>query len=149
MEKMTLWEMCERTCDAISGSPLNYYQGRWATDAKAMFKVRGMTAFADEACGTAYCRAGHMLSIAKNSHVTDETEISYQARHMLQKAGISPAAIGMLFWGGACNNAGKPGSAAYVAEGVNGLKRFMTEWEIQLKGHYTTGEKVEEGNGKS
>lgn len=127
-----LYELCEQTCEAIELCPTNYYQASWAESAKGRF--------GKEACGTAFCRAGHMVAILTEDRKTPEEwrqlgvygYISNVATNLFLQAGVSDADIGNLFAGGACGSC-QPGSTEYVARGIAGMRRFMEKWEPQLR----------------
>ena len=117
-----LYELCEQVCDAIAASPTNYYQGDWSCDAKSIY--------GEEACGTAFCRAGWMVALSEGK--SSVVNITAKAYHMLQKAGIPGDSVGALFSGAAV--LAKEGTPAYTEQGIAGMREFMARWEKELKG---------------
>ena len=61
----------------------------------------------------------------KSEHPSDT------ASRLLESAGIAQTDIDQLFAGSACR--GQPGTRAYIKKGIDGMRRFMSKWETQLK----------------
>jgi len=134
----TLWELCEQVCEAIRMSPKNYTQETWATDARSLN---------EEACGTAYCRAGWMVALTSDEkdilskYHTGSLNICISASNMLKRAGVVDRDIDTLFSGAAvdrqCYRDGievpDQGTPEYAEQGVKGMREFMEKWEKQLK----------------
>ena len=122
----TVYELCERVCEAIELAPMHYLQKDWATPAKLHF--------GEEACGTAYCRAGWMHALGKTDcELTNVSSIVMYADTVLRDAGVDDKDINILFAGGAISWAGEPGTPAYVKAGIAGMRAFMTKYEASLK----------------
>lgn len=153
----TLYDVCELTAQAIEGSPANYYQGRWATEAKGLMEVYNPEV-AKEACGTAFCRAGWMCAITDKINPQEQEtwemddKIAGHATRMLIRAGIPEIDISWLFSGAAIDfeqqekvfgrkflregeslPSPQIGTEAYAKAGAEGMRNFMAKWEEQLK----------------
>lgn len=135
MKTITLYDLCERTCESIKLSPPNYRQESWAV--RAADYVPGT-------CGTAFCRAGWMMAHVQKPQSTEawcrmsnEGFIKNDAYKLLKDAGIPDIAITELFSGAAVQHAllriAKQGSRNYVAAGVEGMRVFMATHEAKLK----------------
>lgn len=118
----TVWDLCEQVCEAIELAPRNYYQGTWYTNADNVY---------EDACGTAYCRAGWMYSIGKNGRDSSSLIYKYASR-VLQMSGVDQEDIDALFRGSACHPY-KPGSPKYIQAGIEGMQTFMKKYESALK----------------
>lgn len=141
----TLWEACEMTCESIALRPKNYFQEQWATKTLLIEAVYGPDArklgpaSTEEACGTAYCRAGWMLSHITGGDVTDHN-ISEIMRGHMKNAGIPIQDALDLFSGDACGTRSW-NTKDYVESGVRGLREFMAKHEEKLKA-YRVNEEV-------
>lgn len=138
----TAWDLCELTCDAIAERPLNYYQGSWASAAALCWREdHGREPPPEELCGTAYCRAGWMASLAgiiDGTVVTDmdgiysrRRKIENFARDLLHRVGADVEDINQLFSGGSVG--GAMGTPDHVANGIRGMRAFMAKYEAGLK----------------
>jgi len=137
-----LYELCEQTCESMELAPLNYYQGYWAAPVRA---VQGHTGVEhQEACGTAYCRAGWMIANLEGKALptegdgVDTVHYGTRAKKMLYQAGIPDIDIEHLFAGEALMREkdiprAKWGTPEYVAAGVEGLRNFMAKHEAKLR----------------
>ena len=144
----TLWDLCELTAEAIETRPLNYCQNFWAHDAKECLEDVNED-LAEEACGTAFCRAGWMYAFLHEDVVTVEEwenqEIYHKMRALLESAGIPTTAIVPLFSGengrdGHENHPYHPnlsklqrGTKEYAQIGADGMRKFMQQYEKELK----------------
>ena len=87
-----------------------------------------------EMCGTAYCRAGWMLSILYDGPVSDgDYSISAQAYRLLGEAGVPPEDIEDLFKGSQAGPISTWGTPGYVQKGIDGMRAFMAKHEKKLK----------------
>lgn len=119
-----VYELCEQVAEAIELAPKNYYQRNWACDAT--------TVFGNEACGTAYCRAGWMYAIGKQDTRHRADLISEYGHKVLRAVGVTESDINHLFGGSSCW-VDRPGSKRYVTEGAAGMRRLMTKYEESMK----------------
>lgn len=143
VKPQNLYDLCEDVCNAIALRPLNYNQGNWAIDADKV-----MTA--EEACGTAFCRAGWMVALVDEPRTPAEwtslpdSYIADKAELMLLNAGIPESDINQLFSGSACFDEDdangldgisypEPGTPLYVQRGIEGMREFMFKYEKKLK----------------
>ena len=129
-ELMTLYELMEQTAEHIEEKPGNYYQDDYACSVEDAvswgdMKVQG------EPCGTAYCRAGWMASIAANRVVDSDDHIYNATSKALMRAGIPELEIEHLFDGGVVK--GTPGTKSYAKAGAKGVRAFMKKHETKLK----------------
>lgn len=130
----TLYDLMEEVAWQIEAAPEFYDQARWA------IPVAYMTGDA-EACGTAFCRAGHMINILDSAvgikrtpKQWEYTDISDRAMELLNDAGVARHDIDRLFAGGACSLF-KRGSPSYVKAGAQGVRNFMEAYAAQLKAY--------------
>lgn len=129
-----LWDLCEGVCIAIKEKPDNYFQGAYSVDAKDIHASRQTGR--KEVCGTAFCRAGWMVAQLRPPKLSasdwNNDYISTHAENLLSAAGIPSADIEDLFAGGACSDY-RFGTPEYVAEGIAGMRAFMTKHEALLR----------------
>lgn len=134
----TLWDLCDAVCQQIEAKPLNYNQGSWEEPIAVVIRNKGRGVFQDEeACGTAFCRAGHMCAIldaerGKRVGYGQHGNIELRAKRMLIGAGCSYLDVEDLFRGSACEPS-TFGTRSYVAEGIEGMRCFMARYADQLK----------------
>ena len=129
-----LYDLCDQVCDAIAARPLNYFQSAFRAPVSCIYKSSfGCAPAEGEACGTAFCRAGWMISLLKKPKTTwTSVEIAEPAEDLLRAAGIPQTDIDDLFAGGACSGK-KYGTTEYVAEGIRGMRVFMKLHEDKLR----------------
>ena len=134
----TAWELCERVCEAIAAHPGGYLQEMWVTRGKKVIG-RAMSASLPrkEICGTAFCRAGWLIEVADGAGAAAAMACSWEARANAL-LGVPHSATHNLFAASALG-ALKPGTKAYVREGIAGLRRFMKAHEAHLKARVLKG----------
>ena len=139
MKAKTLYEACEQAVEAIELQPLNYSQEHWANPIEDIVRFHYMDGCEDaaqrakEACGTAYCRAGHIMCAVKDGPVTAKTAESGARKLMVDEAKIPIGEVMRLFGGGAAGPKESYGTEEYVRRGADGLREFMQKYEEQLK----------------
>ena len=135
-----LYDLCDQVCESIAARPQNYMQQRWAaTEPKRTLEVEcGSDTAArliakHEMCGTAYCRAGWMLSILRDGPVNEQHNISNTVMNLLHKAGVPPSDTDKLFNGSQAGPLSTWGTPGYVQKGITGVREFMAKHEQTLK----------------
>lgn len=140
-ETITVHELMERSAQSIENTPLNYTQHRYATNARMCFEK-------EEACGTAFCRAGWMMAHVDPPRSTSEwttsdmyTGIERRSIKLLRDCGIPLGDIIKLFQSTALEEETKgsilwcDGSETVAKAGAAGMRKFMQTHEAKLKAH--------------
>lgn len=132
----TLYDLMAQVADEIEAAPEFYYQGWWSYPINKSGKRDDFT----EACGTAFCRAGHMISIidackgiTRTPREWDRHNIASRAYSLFRAAGIPDNAANELFDG--CAVRGEVGTKEYAEAGAKGVREFMAEHEEKLKAY--------------
>ena len=146
----TLYDLCELTAEAIETRPLNYCQDYWAHDAKDMMRQKNPE-LVREACGTAFCRAGWMYALSSEKVLNPgqwglvKDRIFSKMMAKLKAAGIPEGTALRLFSGSQAHGADDTdsyhqnlrnetvGTAKYAKIGADGMRRFMHEFEKELR----------------
>ena len=109
------------------------------TDDECELTKRGKQ-LSEEACGTAFCRAGWMAAImdpaiakANPTNLDDMTAIYQPMRSLLVDAGCGEEAVEQLFGGGSGTIGYTWGTKAYAKAGAKGVKTFMKRYASELK----------------
>ena len=135
-----LYDLCDQVCESIAARPQNYMQQRWAsTDPQRTLEIECGVDTAKrltsqhEMCGTAYCRAGWMMSILYDGPVDEDINIDRRAHILLEEAGVPGPEVVSLFVGSQAGLLNTWGTPEYVQRGIDGMRKFMDRHEQKLK----------------
>ena len=138
----TAYELCERVCEAIKAKPLAYYQADWVKRGEVRPDELRVP---ENTCDTAFCRGGWLVAVhdGKNhEHASGPGAIHTRAYELLgvRNDGVGePLRLSVVSLFLASAVGGRPGSKAYVREGIAGMRRFMREHKAHLQARSLRG----------